>query len=173
MQRMKITLLVCILAGFFFLTSCGYTINQSGDLPGGVKTVYVKVFENLTTEAGLETMVATSIVSEISRFDAGLITSRPEQADAIIQGTVRAVASQSIAKHGANVAAERLAVLYLDVQLVDKNGMVLWQVRNLSGSEAYLVFDDKINTDASKNNAFGIIAARLAERVYSQMIDKF
>lgn len=142
-------------------------------MPGNVKTVYVNVFDNLTTEAGLETMIATSIVSEISRFDAGLITARPEQADAVIKGTIRAMASESIARHGVNVAAERLAVLYVDVQLVDKDGMVLWQVRNLSDSEPYLVFDDKINSESSKFNAYGIIAARLAEKIYNQMTDKF
>lgn len=152
---------------------CGYSINQPGEIPGNVQTVYVNVFDNLTSEAGLETIIATSIVSEISRFDAKLVTATPGEADAVIRGSIRAVSSQSIAKHGVNVAAERLAILYVDCQLVDRNGMVLWQVRNLSDSEPYLVFDDKINNEASKYNAYGIIAARLAEQIYNQMTDKF
>lgn len=169
----KQLLALLIVAGLWGLNGCGYSINQPGEMPGNVQTVYVNVFDNLTSEVGLETMIATSIVSEISRFDAKLVTARSDQADAIVRGTIRATSSQSIAKHGVNVAAERLAVLYVDVQLVDKNGMVLWQVRNLSDSEPYLVFGDKINNEASKYNAYGVIAARLAERVYNQMTDKF
>lgn len=155
------------------LAGCGYTVNQPGTLPGGVQTVYVNVFNNLTSEAGLETMIATSIVSEISRFGAQQIVDMPERADAIIRGSIRATASQSIAKHGINVAAERLAVVYVDVQLVNQDGTVLWQVRNLSDSEAYLVFSDKINNEASKFYAYGIITSRLAERIYSHMVDRF
>lgn len=170
---LKRTVWVCLFISLLWLSGCGYSINQPGQMPGNVKTVYVNVFENLTSEAGLETIIATSIVSEISRFDASGIAARPEQADAIIKGTIRATASQSIARHGVNVAAERLAVLYVDVQLVDRDGMVLWQVRNLSDSEPYLVFDDKINSESSKYNAYGIIAARMAEQIYNQMTDKF
>lgn len=165
-------------AGLLFLMlsvvcGCGYTVNKSGALPGGVQTVYVMVFDNLTSEAGLETMIATSLVSEITRFDSSAITSVPAKADAIIKGTIRATASQSIAKRGVNVAAERMAVLTVDVQLVQQNGVVLWQVRNISDSEPYLVFDDKMNNQASRYNAYNIISARLAERIYSQMTDLF
>lgn len=172
---MKIKFYLAVLTALWatLLGGCGYTVNQSGQMPGNVKSIYVNVFENLTSEAGLETIIATSIVSQISRFDAGQVTSGIEQADAVIKGTIRATSSHSIARYGINVAAERLAVLYVDVQLVDRDGMVLWQVRNLSDSEPYLVFDDKINSESSKYNAYGIIAARLAEQIYSQMTDKF
>lgn len=172
-MKIKFYLAVLTVLGAALLGGCGYAVNQSGQMPGNVKSIYVKVFDNLTSEAGLETMIATSIVSQISRFEAGQVTARLEQADAVIRGSIRATASQSIARHGVNVAAERLAVLYVDVQLVDKDGMVLWQVQNLSDSEPYLVFEDKINSESSKYNAYGIIAARLAEQVYNQMTDKF
>lgn len=172
-MQMKFYLAVLAVLWAVLLAGCGYAVNQSGQMPGNVKSIYVNVFENLTSEAGLETMIATSIVSQISRFDAGQVTASIEQADAVVKGSIRATASQSIARHGINVAAERLAVLYVDVQLVDKDGMVLWQVRNLSDSEPYLVFDDKINSESSKYNAYGIIAARLAEQIYNQMTDKF
>ena len=172
-MKIKVYFASLVIVCMMVLVGCGYTINQPGEMPGNVKTVYINVFENITSEAGLETIIATSVVSEISRFDAKLLTSRPEQADAVIRGTINATASQSIARHGVNIAAERLAILYVDVQLVDKNGMVLWQIRNLSDSEPYLMFENKINSNASKFNAYGIIATRLAERIYNQMTDKF
>lgn len=169
-RALPVSLLLLILG---VLVGCGYTVNKSGALPGEVQTVYVMVFDNLTSEAGLETMIATSLVSEIARFNANAITSVPSKADAIIKGTIRATASQSIAKRGVNVAAERIAVLTVDVQLVQQNGVVLWQVRDISDSEPYLVFDDKMNNQASRYNAYNIISARLAERIYSQMTDLF
>lgn len=173
MRQIKSVVITAVFAGLLVLAGCGYSINMPGQMPGNVQTVYVNVFDNLTTEVGLETMLSTSLVSEISRFDAEQLTSDQARADAVIRGTIRASASQSIARHDVNVAAERLAILYVDCQLVDKNGVVLWQVRNISDSEPYLVFDDKINNEASKFNAYGIICARLAERIYNQMTDRF
>lgn len=159
------TLMVCLPG----MTSCGYSINEPVKFPGGVKTVYVKVFNNQTSEAGLETMISTSLVSEISRLGAEQLTVLPEEADAVIEGNIRAKSADDIARIGINVAAERQAILYVDAQLVAKNGTVLWQVRNMAVSQAYLVFDDKSNTEASKYYAYGIIAKRIAERIYGSM----
>lgn len=172
MRLAKLSIMVILAVCFLGMTACGYSINEPIKFPGGVKTVYVKVFKNESLETGLETMIATSLVSEISRLGAEQLTATSEQADAVIQGSIRAASAEDISRVGINVAAERRAILYVDAQLVAKNGTVLWQVRNMAVSESYLVFEDKANTESSKYYAYGIISKRIAERIYGSMSEE-
>ena len=46
---------------FFLLSSCAYKLSNKVDsLPGGVKSIYVPVFKNLSPEAGVEVFITYS-----------------------------------------------------------------------------------------------------------------
>ena len=45
---------------FITLPGCGFKFAGGGSLPGGISAVCVKIFENRTSETGLETVLKTN-----------------------------------------------------------------------------------------------------------------
>jgi len=97
----------------------------------------------------------------------------PADAPRRIKGIVKAITFSTQSRSSTETVVERRVTAVVDVQLLDTDGDVLWSVSNFSSSESFLVDADKINDDANINEAVGIIAQRVAERLVSQMMANF
>jgi len=81
---MKLILLSLLLS----LCQCGYNWgHQTRELPGGHKTVYVEMFENQTSEVGLEAQFTNALIQELERSKFALVTSK-YMAEVVISGSI-------------------------------------------------------------------------------------
>ncbi|MCP4106774.1 MAG: hypothetical protein GY749_14755 [Desulfobacteraceae bacterium] len=154
------------------LSACGYRFAGSGNLPEGIKSICITMFENCTGEIGIEAVFTNDIIHEFTRNSNVYLTS-VEKAEAVLSGTVRSVNIETLSRDGQSAALERRVRLALDLKLADREGKVVWSVKNVSGNEAYKVMPDKLATEHNRQDAISEISERLAESVYYQLTDNF
>lgn len=154
------------------VSSCGYRFAGQGHLPGGVSDVTVAVFENHTSETGVETIVTRSFVDEFVRR--GVKTGgRSDEGHAVLSGSVAALEINTISRSGQSTALERRVRLTVNVTFSGSNGVMLWSAKGLTDSEAYDVVSDKPATTQNRTAAIKKIAGRIAEVAYNRMTDGF
>lgn len=79
---------IILWAFLFGLSQCGYNWgHQTRKLPGGHRSVYVEMFENQTSEVGLESNFTQALMNELERSGFAIVTSK-DQAELILQGNV-------------------------------------------------------------------------------------
>ena len=165
--------LLCILVVLLLLLSgCGYRLEGGGYIYQGVSRVGVEVFENKTsqTRAGID--FTNELIREIQeKTDTKVVD--PAYAARKIKGVIKAITFSVLSRSSAETVVERNVTAVVDVQLLDTDDDVLWSVTNFSSSESYLVDENKINDEATINEAIEIIAQRIAQRLVSQMMVNF
>ena len=73
----------------FSLTGCGYHISGRGDLlPKTIKTIAIPAFSNVTTRYKLARTLPTDIGRELLSRTSYKIVADPNQADAVLTGTL-------------------------------------------------------------------------------------
>ncbi len=170
-HRKKIQWLVWLL--WIPLLSCGYRFVGGGTLPAGVDSVFIPMFENRTTETGLEIVITNAFISEITRNDKNAYTSRRDKAGAILTGVVRNMRVSNISRKGSQTTVQRRVTLVVDAVLTDRDGAVIWSVVGAAEDEEYDVAGDKASTDRNRRAALEALSDVLAENVYGQMTDDF
>jgi outer membrane lipopolysaccharide assembly protein LptE/RlpB len=105
------------------LAGCGYHVAGQGNvLPPDVKTVAVPVFINQSKQFRIEQKVSAEITRQLIERTRYKVVPNPEEADAVIQGTVKDVETGVIAFNLSTGAATALQVVVTaDVRLVDRH----------------------------------------------------
>ncbi len=153
------------------LSSCGYRF-AGGDLPFSIKTLCIRMFENPTTEAGIETTFANDLINEFTR-NSHVILAGPEEADAILTGEIRSMSIETVSRKSSYVPFERQAKIAVDLRLKDRDGQVVWSGDEMSEEEAYTVMPEKLATEHNRREAISAISERLAEEVYARVSGGF
>ena len=156
---------------FLFTVSCGYKFAGGGDLPNGIKTVQVKIFENRTEETGLENIVTNDVIYEFTSN--GKFASKGKKAGGILSGVLKSLTVVSISRQSEDVSLERRVNLIVDFKLVGMNGELLWIGNGIEQSEAYSVSSNNSNTRENKKRAIQALSVKLAEKVFNRMTDTF
>lgn len=167
-KLLSITSLLIILS----LTACGYHFSGGGDLPEGIQTVSIGIFENRSGETGIETLLTNYLVNQFTRFDNVRIVDRNE-AEAVLTGTIKNARIRTIAHKNPTQAAERRITLFLDVELRDAEGQKIWSANDISASDSYEVAAEKWRTEQNKKTAIAVLSERVAERIYYRLTDRF
>lgn len=173
LKGLHAALWVACVAAALIAVACGYRFQGEAKLPGGAQTVFVHMFENRTSEPALETTVTNAVVFEFTKRSRTAIVGDEAQADLIMRGVIRSVELRTVATRNKDGAGERSVKLTLDVRLVQPGGKEVWSAIGLSDSEAYVVGNDKILTDQRQRATLGIVATRIAERIYNRFTDNF
>lgn len=153
--------------------ACGYRFQGEAKLPGGAQTVFVDMFENRTNVPNLETVVTNAVAFEFTKRSRTAIVRDASQAGLVMRGIIRSVEVSSVASRGKDAAGERNVKLTLDVRLVDPGGKVAWSANGLSDAEAYVVSNDAILNGEKQQATVGIVATRIAEKIYNRFTDDF
>ncbi len=154
------------------LTACGYHFSGGGDLPEGIQTVSIGIFENRSGETGIETLLTNDLVNQFTRFKSIRIVDRSE-AEALLTGTIKNARIRTIAHRSPTQPAERRITLFLDVELRDPQGKKIWSANDISASDAYEVAPEKWRTEQNKKSAIAVLSERVAERIYYRLTDRF
>ena len=78
---------VAILSLLFF-SACGYGFTGGRELPEGAKTVFIKIFENTTSEIGVENFVTNDLINEFTQHHRELLVNDIRNADSILTGRI-------------------------------------------------------------------------------------
>ncbi len=117
------------------LTGCLYGF-KGGGFPPEIKTVAILPFDNLTAEPTLTQEVVDSVRAAV-QGRLGLRQAGEASADAVVRGSITryepdvAVAFTGGSNSTVNVN-KRLVQLSVSVEIVDKDGKVLWQRNGMS-----------------------------------------
>ena len=155
-----------------YISACGYHFSGGGDLPAGIKTVSIGIFENRSGETGIETRLTNDLVNQFTRFENVRIVDR-DAAAAVLTGTIKSSRIRTIAHKSPTQAAERRITLFLDVALRKPDGQKIWSANDISASDSYEVAAEKWRTEENKKSAIAVLSERVAERIYYRLTDRF
>ena len=158
---------------FLTLIGCGYRFPGTGAFPDGVSQIFVEVLENQTSESGIENQVTRNLINEFTLREEESLVGNVNDADSILSGAVSRIAFHTITAKGKDSARERRVTVWVSLRLSDRKGNVLWAAKNLSDNEAYIVVDDKNETERNKREAIDIASQRIAERALNRLTDNF
>ena len=120
---------VRIIALFFLCTclgyACSYRFAGSGAFPDNVEKIFIEIFENRTSKAGIERVVTNQLIFEFTRQREQSLANDANDADATLKGVIKTISTRTISRVGTEVANEREVVMTLDLRLVKQKGEVI------------------------------------------------
>jgi outer membrane lipopolysaccharide assembly protein LptE/RlpB len=155
------------------LMACGYRFQGPVQLPGHAQTIFVETFQNRTNQDGLEVLVTNAFVFEFTKRSETILAASASTADLAMRGVIRSLETQTISSRRRDAAGERRVTLRLDVQLVQADGRVVWEAKELSDNYAYPVTDEKFENERRERRTAAMAATRIAERVFNRFTDDF
>lgn len=158
----------------FFLGGCGYHFSgQENNLPPEIRSLYIELFANRTTEPFLENLITNQATEEFARSRSLHLTEDLTRSDAVLSGTVSAYSTYPISFGRNDEITEYRSDMTLDAVLYrTSDGKVLWK-GNLSWTEEYPSNDDKAAQEDNEDEAIEVIVERLAEELYFRIVDNF
>jgi outer membrane lipopolysaccharide assembly protein LptE/RlpB len=161
-----------IILFWLLVSACGYQFSGGGSLPSGITSISIEMFENRTSETGVETIITNDLIYEFTRREQVVVTVS-DKADAILTGVVKSISERTISHKGEYTSDERRVKLNLDLKLKDKSGGVIWSAKDVSDNEAYKVLPNKQATEQAKKVAIKRLSKRLAENIFNNLTANF
>lgn len=193
-QSLKVYRFVLISFLSLALSSCAYKLsNQVDTLPGGVKSVFVPPFKNLTDEPDVEVEFTQSLRKEMLTSKVVRLEENSKEADAFIEGTIETVnikSDESVveAKNTKylpynTVLSTQIKVEVL-VQVVLKKTStqeVLWsssfkQARNYTPPQVTLPVVNSVNNLynlSARRQTFETLSKEMMQLAFDRMVDQF
>jgi hypothetical protein len=159
---------VFLLIAGWLTASCAYRFSGADAPPFGIRRISVAMFENKTSETGIESIFARDLINELAR-DSRLTISRTEKADAFFSGVIKSLSIESVSREKSYVSLERRLIARVDIRLADKNGKILWAGENLWAGEVYQVTPNKRDTEQNLREAIILLSRKMAQNVVQQM----
>jgi len=169
MKNLKLILSVLL----FVLTSCGYQFEGGGYLNSDVTHVAVEMMDNKSSATGAGVVFTNALIKEIAEKTDTNLVDDATKAVAVLKGRVNSITFATLSRSTTESVVDRRISAKVDMQLVDKDGKIVWSVKNFTSREEYKVSKDKITDDSNKRDAVVKIATRNAEKVIIRMMNKF
>lgn len=160
---------VCLIS-----TACGYRFSGSGNFPSGVKRIFIQIFDNRTSEIGVENDLANWLADQFtSRGNAAALVSSAKKADAVLTGVIASIQIETTSRVTETRAAARRVILTVDSKLTTAAGTI-WSAQKVAASNTYTVVqDNKQVTEDNKRQALTRAANDLAEILYNRLVQDF
>jgi len=163
--------LIALLAG----TGCGYhTAGHAAQIPENVTTIAVPAFKNETLTYRIDQLLTAAVVREFTTRTRYHIISDSADADATLRGTVLStVASPLTYDTATGRAASVLVVVSMKVELVGRNGKVLYQNPAYVFREQYELSQDLQSFFEEDSPAFRRLSQDFARTLVSNVLEGF
>jgi hypothetical protein len=168
---------VCVCA--LTLAGCGYRPVARGEAPAGTAahaagsmrpSLAIPLFANRSTEIGLESLFANTFIDTFGRSQALRVTSRPENADLVLEGKISSVAYSSTAYFNINRSVVRRVTIRVEVQLKRRStGKVIWKDQGLV-QEDYTIDQTYQEGEALKDMGVRRGAVTLARKMLDKVL---
>lgn len=166
---MRLLLLVIALS----LGACGYHFpGQGGALPGGVERIHVAMFDNQTREPLLENRLTTEVIAIFSGRS-NIRQVAIEEAEAQLTGRILSYDSRAISFQQGDQISKFRASMVVAVRLQrSANQALLWE-GTVRWQTEYDAAADKMLQGDDERRAQDELARRLAEEIFSRLLDDF
>ena len=162
-----------LLLALLLLAGCAYSFPGKGALPGDVSRLYVPLFKNATSEPLLENILAGRLTEVLARNENLTLVEQTEQADAVLEGTIRSYRSRALSYSQNDDISEYRSTMSVDVLLMPREGEEpLWK-GTVRWDTDYVAADDKALQEDLEKEAMEELSMRLSEELLYQMIDDF
>jgi hypothetical protein len=133
---------------------CGYHISGSkGNLPGGIKSLGIPAFRNLTREYKLEQQMTSAVLKEFTLRTRIPVNSQSAGVDAVLQGEIRTLSASPITFGSDAFASAFVVTVDMSVKLVRvRDNSVLFENPSFVFQERY-VMNSKVTQFFSEENA--------------------
>ncbi len=167
---MKNFVIFCLL----LLSACGYSFpGKSGALPGGVKTIHIPLFRNLTAEPLLENQLSSTVSEVFAQSGKISQIEKRDQAEAVLEGVISSYSNRALSYNKNDNISEYRSTMSLAVKLRQvSDERLLWQ-GDLRWDSDYFASDDKMRQEDLEQQAIDEITRRLAEELYFRLLDDF
>jgi len=155
---------------------CGYRFSPGGEnIPPEIRTVFVEIFANKTSEANFENYIRSAFVDQFVRSSRFKLADARETADAVLRGSIEGLSSFPLSYRATNLAAEERLTVTMNVVFEDRlSGKAVWTGSSVQGTGDYTV--DAANptvTQTNRRNALTKLASDAAEKTYRLMMSGF
>jgi hypothetical protein len=168
--------LLCAGAVFFILlpAGCGYHFAGGGDTAyPAIRTVFVDVFANRTSEAYAENIFRTAFINRFVQDGRFKLAGSRGEADAVFHGTIKNLVTYPLAYQASNLSATNRLDIILEISFEERpSGRILWSNSAFSWWGDYPVTTVGA-TETSRKNALIKLADDTAERAYGLLISNF
>jgi outer membrane lipopolysaccharide assembly protein LptE/RlpB len=169
MKNLKLILFVLL----FVLTSCGYKFEGGGYLNSDVTQVAVEMMDNKSSASGAGVVFTNSLIKEILEKTDTKIVDDTTTAAAVLKGRINSITFATLSRRTTESVVSIRITASVDMQLIDKDGQIIWSVKNFTSREDYKVSKVKFIDDSNKRDAVVKIAIRNAEKLVIRMMNKF
>ncbi|MDJ0912652.1 MAG: LptE family protein [Desulfobacterales bacterium] len=149
---------------FLMLSACGYRLNGMEQMPEGIQTIAIPIFENRTEETGIQFAFTNDLIFEFTLRGFSVVPD-PSSADGVFTGVIRSISVQTISRKGTQTPVDRRVSVTLDLRLHDKAGKKLWS-NSIRGNEEYKVGDTSEITGSNKREAILRFSRKIAENIF-------
>jgi Lipopolysaccharide-assembly len=158
------------------LAGCGYHVTGHGDLlPKSVKTIAVPAFRNTTPRQTLARLLTTDVIREFHSRTRYRIIDDPNQADAVLYGTLTNFDVNPIIFDPASGRATTVHVrATVQLTLTDRaTGRNLFVRRNLQWDERYQVSNSPQSYFDESGTAIIRVSQAIAQTIVSAILENF
>ncbi len=157
-------------------TGCGYHVAGKGDrLPPDVKTIAVPIFVNQSPRFRIEQMVSEAVTREFIERTSYRITPNPQEADAVLRGTVKNVRAGVVTFDPATGRASTMQIqVTADVKLVDTHThKTLFSNSNYVFREQYQISPSESGLFEEDQPALRRLSQDLARTLVTAILENF
>lgn len=167
---------ITALAASCLMAGCGYHVEgHVSSLPPDVKIVAVPTFTNKSQEYRIEQHLSDAVARQLIERTHYKVTSDPEQADAVIQGTVTGVSTGVIAFNLNTGAATALQVVVsANVRVIDRHThKVLFSNPRYLFREEYQVSQSNSQLFEEEGPALARLSHDFAQTLVTDILENF
>ncbi len=163
-----------VLALVLALAGCGFQFAGAGSLPGGISRVFISMFENRTSQSGIESIFTNDLINEFTTSRETSLVRDRSQADGILTGAIVGLSVDNISRASISTALERRVTGTLNLRLESRDGRVLWSSGNLVDHQDYAVAEgDQATTDSNLREAIAELSRKMAQTAFNRLTDDF
>jgi len=158
------------------LSGCGYRVGSHSELmPATIKTIAIPAFTNNTTRYKLTESLPGAIGREFISRSRYKIVADPNQADALLTGSVvNYMSSPTIFDQRSGRASGILVMVFLNLKLTDRaSGKVLYERNGYEARGRYEVAVDQQQYFDESSTALARLSGEVARQVVSSILEAF
>ncbi len=157
----------------FLPAGCGYRFAGGESVHPAVRTVFVDVFTNRTSEAHAENIFRSAFINRLVQDGRFRLAASRGEADAVFRGTVKNLLTYPLSYKAGNLSAEDRLAVTLELAFEERqSGRLLWSDNGFTGTGDYFVTAAGA-TETSRKNALVKLADDTAERAYRLIMSGF
>ncbi|MFO7964661.1 MAG: LptE family protein [Desulfobacterales bacterium] len=160
--------MVLLITAVWMMSSCGYRFAGGDAAPFGVRKIAVLMFENRTSEVGVESIFTNDFI-DVMTNDGRISVVEPSRAEGVFKGVISAVEIDTISRRSSYLPLERRVTIVLDVAFEDEDGRVLWSGKEWIRTEEYTISPDKRVTERNRRAAISEISEQTAREIYQML----